>query len=220
MSQNQIIETYFGSMTVPKFVTSIESLATSIQWKNLVHARDDDFSKRYAIREAHIQHLGFPILTKESIENVARFIKKSKVADLGCGTGYLSAALRNIHSVDVTPFDSYETDYSMGKLNRFQYCDIVSSDMHSVDLTQFDGVILSWPDYGSDSAFRIASKLTKGQFLIYQGEGSGGCTADDNFHGIINSDDFKCLDDISDNINDYHVKFDGIHDHWEIFVRN
>ena len=143
------------------------------------------FEQTWNIRQKHIQLLGFPIITKEVIFELASFLGKMKVADLGCGTGYISAALK-ARGVNIDAYDDYSSNYSVGKMNNAQYCEIHNVDYFEIDLEQYHAILMSWPDYDSENAFEIASKMKPGQILIYQGESKGGCTADDNFFDLVN----------------------------------
>ena len=58
--------------------------------------------------------------------------------------------------------------------------------------------------------------MKSGQYLIYQGEGCGGCTADENFFREL-EEKFQYFPRISSKLNDFHTQFEGIHDWWEIY---
>jgi SAM-dependent methyltransferase len=192
-------------------------LITQFQWNQFL--QNSTYQEQYEARQKHIQFLGFPIITKEVINELNSFLGNMKVADLGCGTGYISAALQS-RGVNIDAYDNYSSNYSVGKMNNAQYCEIHNVDYFDIDLVQYHAILMSWPDYDSDNAFKIACKMKPGQILIYQGESKGGCTADDNFFDLIDDEtQFFELIEMYYILNEYHVNFSqiGIHDHWRIY---
>lgn len=166
----------------------------------------------YTIRRYHIDNYGFPIITLEVANILTEFLKDKSVVDLGCGSGYISAVLSKLGVADITAVDNNERAW--GKA----YFDIVEEDMLEHDISSYDVVLLSWPDYCAPEAAKIAEKLTSGQILIFQGESRGGCTADEDFFKLINSDKFL-EDELSIVLASYHARFWGIHDSWHVLVR-
>lgn len=192
-------------------------LITQFQWNQFL--QNSTYQEQYEARQKHIQFLGFPIITKEVINELSSFLGNMKVADLGCGTGYISAALKS-RGVNIDAYDNYSSNYSVGKMNNAQYCEIHNVDYFEIDLEQYHAILMSWPDYDSDNAFKIASKMKPGQILIYQGESKGGCTADDKFFDLIDDEtQFFELIDMYYILNEYHVNFAkiSIRDHWRIY---
>lgn len=58
------------------------------------------------------------------------------------------------------------------------------------------GLLMSWPEYNEEWAYAAARLLQPGQRLCYIGEGAVGCTADNAFHELLESD-FELLGTMS-----------------------
>lgn len=196
---------------------NMSDLLSQTQWEHFLG--NASFEQTWNIREQHIKFLGFPIITKEVIFELASFLGEMKVADLGCGTGYISAALK-ARGVNIDAYDDYSSTYSVGTMNNVQYCKVENVDYFNIDLDHYNAILMSWPDYDSDNAYKIASKMKSGQILIYQGEGKGGCTADDKFFDLIlDETQFVELIDMYYVLGEYHVRFKniGIQDSWYVY---
>lgn len=169
----------------------------------------------YKLRNQYITNVGFPILTKEVAYQLRKGLASKRVIEVGCGSGYLSYTLRGF-GLDITAVDTFKTLYSIANFKKRAYTDIVREDATSMDLSAFDVVIMSWPDYKSPFAYKVASNMRVGQYLIYQGESYSGCTADDDFFDLIDSS-FKEYPYLSNSLNKFHVQFSGIHDYWNVY---
>jgi len=58
----------------------------------------------------------------------------------------------------------------------------------------YDTILISWPNYKSNFAYKILENMTKGQTLIFIGEGYGGCTVNDIFFNKL----YECAELIED----------------------
>jgi len=68
--------------------------------------------------------------------------------------------------------------------------------------------------------------MSPGQTLIYQGEGRGGCTADDAFFQHLESVHEETgeslwipLQSLSQRLNECHFRFSGMHDRWQVWEK-
>jgi len=69
--------------------------------------------------------------------------------------------------------------------------------------------------------------MNSGQFLLYSGEGGGGCTGDKTMHELLGDgyeEDaqpaaFELLKEESTRINKNFLQFDRIHDRWGVYVK-
>jgi 2-polyprenyl-3-methyl-5-hydroxy-6-metoxy-1,4-benzoquinol methylase len=167
------------------------------------------FKRGYELREEHISKVGFPILTKEVAHLLGKGLQGKKVIEVGCGSAYLSHNLQKL-GVDITPVDTFVTSYcASGTFEKVVYTAVVKEDATQMDLSGFDVVIMSWPDYDKPFAAQITSNMKPGQVLIYQGESSYGCTGDDAFFELL-FNSFEAYPLISSFINTHHVQFSGI----------
>lgn len=194
-------------------IENVTKLRSKVEWKASLH----DWHANHKLRERHISEVGFPILTIEVLEILVETLKGYRVVDVGCGTGYLSKQLQD-RGVNVVPVDACNTSYSLHKQGS-RFTDITVTDALTMDLTVFDAVILSWPCYNEPFAFNVVEKMYPGQILVYQGEGWGGCTGDDNFHRVLDSK-FEEIEELDERLWKAHAQFDGIHDSWHVYVKD
>jgi hypothetical protein len=151
-------------------------------------------------RNKFIKLYGFVLLHSELLQNLACYLRGQKVIDIGSGSGYLSYKLQR-EGINMTAADDTSWNKCFDK--------IWKHDTTSIDINNFDTIILSWPPMNNDLALQIAKQIKPNQTLIYQGELSGGCTANDEFFEYIESN-FN-INPIFTNL---HVTFPGKHDGW------
>lgn len=167
------------------------------------------FQQQWDTREEYTQHVGWSLLTMETALQLANICYGRRVADLGCGTGYLTHVLRKLGVEDVTAYDTTIHPHPFIE-------DIQQADYTNVDLSQYDVILLSWPPYNEPQATLVATRIQPHQLLIYQGEGNGGCTGDDNFHRMLRSD-FVNVTEFTVNLNARHLTFTGLYDSWTVY---
>lgn len=167
------------------------------------------YRQQWDVREEYTQHVGWSLLTMDTALQLANICYGRRVADLGCGTGYLTHVLRKLGVEDVTAYDM--------ELHPHPFIDDIQQvDYTNVDLSQYDIILLSWPPYHEPQAASVATRIQPHQLLIYQGEGYGGCTGDDNFHLMLRSD-FVNVEEFTVNLNARHLNFHGIYDSWTVY---
>ena len=135
----------------------------------------------------------FGIPSIESLEGIVGFAKQfnlKSIIDVGAGLGYLSYGLDKVikqqnESISVTAID----DFSFWKNKNFkQWFPIQNVDTYEY-LKDINNslIILCWPNYQSDFALGVANIVLKNNNkLIYIGEPSNGCTANDDFFSNYN----------------------------------
>ncbi|NCD11240.1 MAG: hypothetical protein EOL93_01705 [Epsilonproteobacteria bacterium] len=205
-------------MEIEFTIPPVGNLASKEEWLRLIgneyNFSSDQISASFRIREEYTK-VSFPILTNETIWLLSHFLHDKHCVDLGCGTGYLAANL--VHNgVYCDAVDDKSNNYGFAQ----EYIKINKMPMLDVDLSVYDAIILSWPCYQSNMAECIARIIQPGQYLIYLGEGYGGCCADDGFFEYIdNQYEYEVVRDITDNLNDWHTTFNGIHDWWRVLKK-
>jgi hypothetical protein len=169
------------------------------------------------VRDIYIAEYGFVVLSKELLDTLASLLGGREVLDAGAGPGYLSSRLGS-RGVRVTASDlgaSHDASYGFGPTHQRDH------EGDSVELLpgNFNVVLLSWPPM-SDFAHRIATAMTAGQILVYQGEPHGGCTADESFFAQVEDDaQWEHLDTWTAALNQHHLQFQGIHDRWAVWQK-
>lgn len=141
------------------------------------------------------------IPSPDAIQFIVDQLDGRGVVEMGAGSGYWAWMLSQ-HGVDVNAYDTMpighekswytqehldKGSWSGTKLKEFY--PVTESDIEALDLPEnADRVLfLCWPNYGTSFAYD-AVKAFKGDTVIFIGEGSGGCTADDQFWGLMEGD--------------------------------
>ena len=159
-----------------------------------------------SIRDEYVDR-SFCILSQDFMQAIVRMasdLKIKKTAELCCGGGWLSYWLKH-YGLNVQSSDNQ----SWHKVFKLSPQPIVKMDaakyvrMYPVQL-----YILSWPDYGSDVAYRVWRSMKRGQYLLFIGEDEGGCTANDAFFKAVRSKEISDIWGLEKNF----IAFWGIHD--------
>lgn len=169
----------------------------------------DTFILSNSIREEHIKRFTFPCFSKEVIKDLIIHINGRKCLEVCAGTGWLSKLLHNagvdIIATDLGTWENGKFDLWKNKYIEMDMIDALEAidKYHDAEI-----IIMSWPEYSSPLANQVLNKCLKAsKELIYIGEDSGGCTADDDFFDTLYENDIDMKP-----ISDYYVPFDGIHD--------
>lgn len=173
----------------------------------------------YVIREMYLDH-AFVAYNDEMLTALKKFCDKKKmkvVHELCCGTGWFSHWMKKYgipldKAIDNKTWASYKTDNNW--LPIVTQDDAVRFVKRSGDADMF---VLSWP-YMNPLAHMIWNAMKPGQYLLYIGEGEGGCTADSGFfdatgaYQITNDKDFN-------KVTKAFIQFNGLHDRPELYLK-
>jgi hypothetical protein len=166
-------------------------------------------SEQFRIRDKFIAKFGFAILTDEVVQAILPF---SPFVEVGAGSGYWSYELIKAGAQSVA------TDPQTGKYFAVNWN---SPDAQYVPMEKIDGItavekypghtlLTVWPDMATWPAETLSRY--KGSTVIYVGEGGEGCTADKEFHRIL-EETFESTMDIA------IPQFWGVHDYLSIWSR-
>jgi hypothetical protein len=163
-------------------------------------------------RDRYLANYGHVLLSAECRDALVAVCQGKKVLDVGSGGGFLSHTLREAGieaiAVDIYPPGPSPTENDQRRLWRV---DIEGCAREHVSAA-YDAILMVWPEHGGPFAFDIASAMAAGQLLIYQGEGPGGCTADERFFRYIAQwPEERKLTEV---LNEGHVGFHGMKDWW------
>ena len=167
------------------------------------------------LRQSYVENVGFPILTSETLQQLEKICKNSRVVDVCCGTGFISKNLINL-GLDVDAIDAlnhiyFAEGWRQAAHVRQQYAE----DLNYAD---YDIFILSWPNYESDLGLTIINSIPAGKTLIYQGEGKGGCTGNDEmFHSLKHNFMLRSVE--TNALNENHIRWSGIRDSWQVYTK-
>ena len=141
-------------------------------------------------RSKFIKNLGFTLLSLNWVVPLSKWIGKRKCLEIMAGNGALSYCLQQ-QGINIFATD----DFSWGPDNHWNKNKNYWTKIENIDATKaiekygkdIDIIIMSWP-YMDDTAYNVLKtmrKINKNCVMIYIGENSGGCTADDEFFNNI-----------------------------------
>jgi hypothetical protein len=164
--------------------------------------------ERFRLRQRFVSEISFALPCREALEFIAGH--SLRIVEVGAGTGFWSRHLARI-GVDIVATDAQRGRYvhetgSLGEVLCMTASEAVAKypdrDLLSV-----------WPCYGQSWLAEAAERLSTGRLLFYIGEGSGGATADDRFHALV--------DEAFDHVARFEmVQFSGIHDDLHVYRKN
>lgn len=204
-------------MELPSYKDVAETIIDRFNVRKII-GNFDNYQMQTSIREVYLPRFGFPLLNKDFIDDLVKFIDGRKVLEIACGNGFLAKCLHD-KGVSIIPTDnlSWETSPNIrGDLHKwkfYHYVDIEQIDYHKA-LDKYIGsvgvVLISWPVYGDSIAFNVLRKCIEYNVpLIYIGERYGGCTADDHFFVAIDNDKYKLT---FDELSTKYISFFGLYD--------
>lgn len=167
------------------------------------------------IRGEYVRKRGWFLLSYETACDLAKWLKEKKVIEVGAGSGYLAAHLRKLGVKDYKAYDIHRLTRGHGGYPFYRNYGVMHRNARQVKIEGADAIVMTWPNYDSSFAYRIATKMQPGQWLFYQGEWRG-CTGCDKFHDLLESD-FREIKHMSDRLNNHHVQWHSLHDQWFVF---
>lgn len=166
------------------------------------------FLGQYLRRDTLVKRYSWAIPGGSALEKIASY---SPIVEMGAGSGYWAYLLRGL-GVDVVAYDKGDAWHPdlKGK-NPPRWTKVLEGTPESLRNHSDRTLLLVWPPYAEPMAYECLIHYG-GNRIIYVGEGSGGCTADDQFH--------ERLEDRWERVEGVSVpQWDGIHDHMEVWER-
>jgi len=152
----------------------------------------------------------FAIPTEECFTAIA---EHSPILEVGAGNGYWAYELRE-RGVDIIPtdiVDKHHNYFPQVKGGHLWLSPEIICAEDAIEKYLDHTLMMIWPDYDKPWAFYALKKYT-GQYFIFVGEGWGGCTANDAFSHLLESQ-WEVLKTI-------HIpQHMGIHDYFRIYKR-
>jgi hypothetical protein len=156
-------------------------------------ASRDHLASRYA----------WSIITPGDVAWMTGLLDGRSVVEIGAGSGYWAWQLEQA-GVDVAAYDPHPPADDNRFCKHGMYTTVLQDDATAVRHHQDRALLMVWPPYGGEHA-RHALSLYTGDLLFYAGESHGGCTADDEFYGLLAAE----WDEVS--VSPHHVTWSGIH---------
>lgn len=173
------------------------------------------FADSYDVRCRYTSRIGWFILTTEVKEVLVNFLKSKRVLEVGSGTGYFAAHMKQGGVEDYNAVDIWDPQYWDERTTR--YFGIDGDSLDYID-NSYDVIVMNWPPYADPFAHQVVKRMSKGQVLIYNGEGYGGCTGDNEFFNYL-YEHFTLMKELDEKLNDHHISFPNIYDQWWVYVK-
>lgn len=165
-------------------------------------------------REYFTQNYGWSVPSEDSMQELKNFIGNDTVLEVGAGYGLWAKLMQEI-GVKIIPTTrkNHPDDLYHVPNPNLSFTDV--EDIESLNSIKkypnANVLMMIWPPYDDTMAYQ-SLKSFNGNKLIYVGEGSGGCTGCDKFHGLLNKK-WKLVKNI--NI----PRWVGIHDYIMLYER-
>ena len=135
---------------------------------------------------------------------IREIVKHGPILEMGAGTGYWAWLIRQMGG-DIIAYDAKLAFWQ----HKTYWTEVLTGGVSKVNRHSDRALMLCWPPYDESFATKCLKRY-RGDTVIYIGESMGGCTADDEFH------------DLLDNEWDLTVEVDipqwrGIHDHLWVY---
>ena len=122
-----------------------------------------------------------------SPEAVKALVELGPIIEIGAGTGYWARMIAD-NGGDILAFDSCPPDQVANSHCGTKTWNPVNSGSHEECANHSErALMLCWPSYESDFATKCLSTYT-GNVVAFIGEGKGGCTADDSFFDLLETE--------------------------------
>jgi hypothetical protein len=158
----------------------------------------------FAMRQVFVKQHSWAIPTREVVMMIRGRLKEmgvSTILDVGCGKALWPALINQHGCFSVTAYDPKPSGVP-------PYMDVVNT----IPNTVFDCLMFVWPEYAEPWAYNVLMDRMP-DVVLYIGEGEGGCTADDNFHRVLETHYRKVWHSMLPN-------WPGIHDRITLYRRN
>lgn len=156
----------------------------------------------YVDRAKAVWHYAWAVPNEGSIATIVREAAGREIVEICAGSGYWGALINDaggkITCYDIDPWPVRHYPVSVGSSEKLE---------NSKDKCLF----LCWPPYDMPIGYECLQAFD-GDTLFYVGEGYGGCTADDDFHSLLN--------DAWKEVVDFTIpQHDGLHDRLFVYRR-
>jgi hypothetical protein len=158
---------------------------TEIEKYYIEHSKSNlDVDSMFSFWEAREQaraEMSYGVLTEDVINKLTLY---APILEIGSGTGYWAFEFlkRGV------PFVATDINPCSGFFERTEpYTDIEKlSAIEAITKYPNHNLLTCWPSYAEPWAYEGLKAFT-GQYVFYVGEGQGGCTADGDFHDLLES---------------------------------
>lgn len=197
-----------------------KSLLTSEQFRRLVDITEENWTIESQFRRSVQLCVHWGVVTKEIVDGLTDYIGDRKVAELGCGHGYLLSCLK-ARGVDVTGYDlskesNFANEYLGSKITSPKkyhlFSSYVNGDYNKLSFDYYDVILMVWPR----NADKALLNMKPGQILILIGERDG-CTGGPLQDRILD-ERFELIEEKF--LLEHFIQWDGTYDQIDIYRKN
>ena len=197
-----------------------QSLLTSEQFRRLVDIAEENWEIESQFRRSVQLCVHWGVVTKEIVDGLTEYIGDRKVAELGCGHGYLLSCLKE-KGVDIRGYDlgieSGEAEEWLGSKivtdkKHHLFASYTSGNYNELSFDYYDIILMVWPR----NADQALLKMKPGQTLILIGE-LDGCTGGALQERILD-ERFEVIEE--NFLGKHYIRWDGLHDKINIYRKN
>lgn len=193
---------------------NLPELKSKAEWKILTNDWKNDW---WYDRRENVKRMAWCILTEEVANRLGKWLSNFElIIEPFAGTGYIAEHLRRAGGLTRKQYRAYDGCRSHWKESTRPNYGFTKSGCFNLNYKAADVVVMTWPNYNENLAYRVVRKMVPGQYLIYNGEGNYGCTGDDKYHEYLETH-FDKMEAFCDDLNEHHVKYLSIHDHWYVY---
>lgn len=187
------------------------------EWEDIVKWRPngDIWTKRDEV----LHKTAWCILTEETSVHLGKWLSKfNSVIEVFAGTGYIAEHLRQASGLSRKQYRAYDAALSHWRDYARPNYGFTKAGCFNVNLKKADCIVMTWPNYDDNLAYRIARKMVPGQYLLYNGETEGGCTGNYAFFEHL-KECFEEVEYMSDRLYDSHVQWMCAYDDWRVYKK-
>lgn len=162
----------------------------------------------HVLRDEMVRKYAWSITDPTTVAFVAKHLGRRAV-EMGAGSGYWASLLK-LYGVDIICYDLRKEPFDKYYLQTFHRVRLNGPEKLR-DISPKRSLFLCWPPYANPMAYDCLRNFM-GDRVVFIGEGAGGCTGDDAFFELLESD-FECVDDIRNS------NYFGIHDYASAYKR-
>jgi hypothetical protein len=156
----------------------MEDFLVDHEWKNLIASKGWPSEEAWRKRDFFRHGISWHIPTQSLVDLLIRL---SPIVSVGSGFGYTESLVKanggDIIATDINP----DITNKWCRDGNF-YTEIEKLDAsEAISKYQDRNVFMAWPPYESPMAYDVAKRMEGERFLVFVGEGHGGCTGDEKF---------------------------------------
>lgn len=160
----------------------MEDFLVDQHWKELISEQGWPSIESWKKRDMFRQSISWHVPTQSLVDLL---IELCPIVSVGSGFAYTESLVKSrggeIIATDLNP-DQFNKWCKEGNF----YLEVEQIEAaEAVSKYRNRNVFMAWPPYDNPMASNVAHRMSRGNFLIFVGEGYGGCTGNDEFFNFL-----------------------------------